>query len=676
MIFLGFWSNAWKLITGQLDLWQTTLSLLVAGLEWILYTVSKWFNGLISYMYNLFYIICTQRLLDNDTISVLARRIGLILGILMVLVITFSGIKMMLDPDGSNKNGGFTDIVKKVLVVIMALGISTTAFNMLYGIQNAVINSNIISKILLPFEVNTNDFGAVLGAEIFTAFYSFNEEIDVENSDDDRINECHEVYKNMRNYVINGNYEEGYDCLSEKIEFEDGTVGDIINFHGIFLLMFSIAALYFLFGYCITVGVRTIQLAFLEIISPIAIISYLSPNKNSNKLGDWCKIYFSTYIDVFIRIAIINFSIYLIATIFEKGSINFADYDGTTGMFVKVIMIMAILTFAKKAPELLKQLLPSGGASGLDFGLGSAKSGLGMLSFGAGAITGGIAGAGMSAVSRFNANRHAGNGIGASLRGLAGGAFSGGIRGIASGAKKGNMFKNVSAGINKQRGIDNAYGSMITSGGSSWGRIKSKVADTFGETTGQRATRQMGYLDTLAQHKKNINSTAADMTAVNAAKTAYENMTQWKGESIEDFNARKQAANDYWRGMRNAAADASLAGKNSFEYNGQTYQFKDDDMARASQIRAELAQAEDFVTSHDVQHWDEEKGTMVKIDSLYEYTTNEKGEQVVDWNVSRGNLGNTENYAMETNAHFARDSKYQSSMANDRAAGVDSEKKK
>ena len=180
----------------------------------------------------------------------------------------------------------------------------------------------------------------------------------------------------------------------------------IVNYNWILCVVAGIFVVYLLFLYCIKVGVRMIQLMVLEIISPMAIVSYLSPKKD-NMFSKWLKIYFSTYIDVFIRIAIINFVVFLIATVLA-GDIGDGFWssignptDTSTVIFLRVVIILALLTFAKKAPDLIKELFPSSGASKLGFGASmkdivGLNAGLGMVA-GAGTaaavgLIGGIAG--------------------------------------------------------------------------------------------------------------------------------------------------------------------------------------------------------------------------------------------------------------------------------------------
>ena len=73
----------------------------------------------ILYVYNIFEALCNGRLLDNDTIMNLFSRIGVILGVIMLFVVSFSVIQLLVNPDAINDaEKGIQNIVKKVIFVI------------------------------------------------------------------------------------------------------------------------------------------------------------------------------------------------------------------------------------------------------------------------------------------------------------------------------------------------------------------------------------------------------------------------------------------------------------------------------------------------------------------------------------------------------------------------------
>lgn len=362
------------------------------GIRTLSFSLCTIIYNLIIKLYDVFDLLCKGRLLNNDVMESLSTRIGLILGLVMFFYIIFSMIQMLLEPDKMNdKEIGAGNIIKKIIIVIVMLGFSNFAFNGLYHVQKVVIESHALSNILLPYRIEQeglDSFGKVLSNQLLLSFYELedfdNEQLDTESKT--TYEGCVNTVTSFNNQIINsGKFDLGYNCLNESVTVPENTgtgagVVDrevfIINYNYIIAPLVGCVAVYMLFMYCFKIGIRMIQLAFLEIISPMAFVSYLAPKKDT-MFSKWTKIYVSTYIDVFIRIVIINFVIFLLATIFanttENGSFTFWETVGGrnsgSAPFIKVVIILALLTFAKKAPDLLKDLFGSGAPSKLGFGV-------------------------------------------------------------------------------------------------------------------------------------------------------------------------------------------------------------------------------------------------------------------------------------------------------------------
>ena len=230
----------------------------------------------------------------------------------------------------------------------------------------------------------------------------------------------------------------------------------VIEFDWLLSLLFGVVFLYLMFTYCIQVATRVIQLAYLQLIAPVPILSYISDPDGA--FQKWLKQCATTFLDLFIRLAIIYFIMAIIDDVisqFKQASGIIFDSTGIPTddhgllVIVKIFIILGLLMFAKRVPELLKDLFPNfgGGAASLGFGLKNPKKMLddipglkGAATFGLGAAAGGIAG--MASGIK--------NGYG--VRGKIAGAFGGFNRGIAGGAKtKGNIFKNVQGGMSSTR---------------------------------------------------------------------------------------------------------------------------------------------------------------------------------------------------------------------------------
>ena len=359
----------------------------------LVYNINELIYSMMMNLYQLFEYLCNARLLDSDVLSGIASRAGVTLGIVMLFRVMFNFIQLVLDPDKSNdKEIGSTAIIKKCLLVIIMLGVSSYFFDALLYVQRLVINEKIIYKLVLPEKqtIETANFGGVLAARTFGAFYTTNEALVA--SDSDIALQCID----LRNLLLmdiaeTGDFSAGSECLlaydqaNIKLnpEDENSTTVDfeafVMDYNWLLQTIVGIMLVYILVNYAIKVGVRVIQLTVLQIISPMAIVSYLSPKKD-NMFSKWWKIYFATYIDAFIRMAIIYFIIYICSLIldtWENGASTFFESVGsptdyyTRGVFA-VTMILALLLFAKKAPDLIKELMPAS-ASKLGLGLSNPK---------------------------------------------------------------------------------------------------------------------------------------------------------------------------------------------------------------------------------------------------------------------------------------------------------------
>lgn len=468
------------------------------------YVLSSILYGSIKNLYNVFDTICKVKLLNINFIEDIAQRIGLILGLIMFLIVAFSFIQIILDPSKiSDPEKGINGIIKKVIIVIVLLGSYSYIFTLLDNIQDNLIESGIFQKILLPsgYTFDSENFGGILSAELFTSFYSVSNEAIETGEAQDCINEVNNLKTEI---VTNDNFPIGT-CLNKTY---DNNSKYVMSYNWLFLIGVGLFVAYIILMYTISVGTRAVQLAFLQMISPAAIIGYLSPKKD-NVFTKWWKMYISTYVDVFVRIAIINVSVFLVSIVIDawnEQSIASGTFQSSigelsgiggavAGIYIRVILIIAILSFAKKAPELLKDLLPGNGASKLGFGIGMKdKPGIGML----GATTAALASRGIGgAVGRLkhikkNWNDEDGNprsalqrasliagGIGGTLLGSAGGVISG----IRSG-KIGETWRN-------QQAKNQKFNQWSEDGGvSSLERIGDRILGNVGMNKGARLERE------------------------------------------------------------------------------------------------------------------------------------------------------------------------------------------
>lgn len=115
-----------------------------------------------------------------------------------------------------------------------------------------------------------------------------------------------------------------------------------------------------LIGYTVDVAIRAIKLAILRLIAPIPIISHMSISAKEAKGEDsfslWTKTLVSTYLDLFMRLIIIYFVIYLIQDMLQNG-IVIKHGTGLLGAISFVFIVIGLFLFARQAPKFIQSAL-------------------------------------------------------------------------------------------------------------------------------------------------------------------------------------------------------------------------------------------------------------------------------------------------------------------------------
>ena len=367
--------------------------------------------SLISILFDVFYSLANIRILNaryevdgvwhDAPITIIYKRVTLLLGIIMVFYVTFQFIKYVLEPDTfSDKEKGGEKLVFKLIIVVVLMGTVPTIFDKAYDIQRLILNSHLIDKVLIGHtDTEMSSFGKSMSASVFSLFYYLD---DVTSKDFDCKNgiTCQEtINMNISNLATTGSMPMITSGLG--IEVNDNKFA--IHFDAWFAMGVGLFLCYILVLYVIDIGVRVAQLTYLQIIAPIPIISYLSPKKDG-MFQKWVKQCVVTFLDVFIRLFIIYFMLLVISNINISSigeSIN-ANVDETTKTWVYIALILGLLLFAQKAPKLIQELFPNMGAAMGNFGL---KPGDRMPALAAKAAAMGLGGA--SALARKTIGRTA-----------------------------------------------------------------------------------------------------------------------------------------------------------------------------------------------------------------------------------------------------------------------------
>lgn len=326
--------------------------------------------GLIIIIFRLFTNLSQLDILSADQTNGIYQRVTMVITIVMVFYITFEFVKYVVQPDTiSDKEKGVGKIGMRIVIAILLIAFIPTIFNLGMRLQNKILSTNVISKVILGQDsFDFKDAGSNFAGDVFSAFYR------VDYSKCGSLEECQKAQNKVDEVIKLFKEDNGIRALGKGAGSAIADVDDTIQYDGLLAVVFGAFILYVVFLYCIDLGVRYIQLIFLQIIAPIAAISYIVPQKDG-MFQKWTKQVTTTYLDVFIRVAILYFMLLIVSIL--SNSLDFFEMskNGTQiNIFEYLFVIAGLLIFIQRAPKLLEELLPfKGGAASIGYGF-SGKS--------------------------------------------------------------------------------------------------------------------------------------------------------------------------------------------------------------------------------------------------------------------------------------------------------------
>lgn len=337
---------------------------------WVL--IDSLVYSLISIAYQVFNLIAKASLYnsENGDIKVMVERISVILGIGMLFIIAYNIILNIMNPDKASSSGdkSMQGIFKNAIIAIVMLTAYSTVFTYMTRIQNHIIDSQVIEKIILGADETNNtsssDMGSTVATKIFTTFFY---------PIDDKGNVV--TYDDCENSSLDV-------CQAYREGVEAAESGSIITFitnstlfdslvkkkpHMKYLYLISticgIVALLMFVSYVIDIGIRVAKMAFLQIIAPIPIMAYITKS-SGGIFSKWLNDLIKTYLSLFMRLITIYFAMFLINILASNMGNNTGGVFGDTSnvsvtikLFGYLVLILGVLLFAKDAPKLLENLL-------------------------------------------------------------------------------------------------------------------------------------------------------------------------------------------------------------------------------------------------------------------------------------------------------------------------------
>lgn len=369
---------------------------------------------LVSKAFELFYVLSEASTIEKSVYENVVKNFYLIIGIVMLFTIAFSLLKSMVSNDDDKGTANAGKIVTNFVTSIIILLILPTIFSFAFSFQTAVVNQNTIGRI---FGMNTTEnsgnsiasAGNEMANSVFTAFFTPSDDFCNENTEEGK--ECSELLKNddettLYEAIGSVNKNGWFGIYSS---FGNQVADGDVSFNFFVLLIAGLFLLYVVASFCLDLGVRLVKLVFYQIIAPIPVFMRVVPDgKLSNTFNEWTKITITCYIEVFLRLFIIYFGVFLVSAFLNDKGLGtlFSNLNGGIGLIAKAILVLSIVVFMKQAPKLIGDL----------FGIDSSNMKLGIMDkLAAGGMFAAAGAVGSLVVSRGNplaAYRGWKNGIG------------------------------------------------------------------------------------------------------------------------------------------------------------------------------------------------------------------------------------------------------------------------
>ena len=403
----------------------------------------------LSFTYQLFYNIVNFNFLDGKMIFSLFSRIQLIIGVFMMFQLAITILKGIINPDTfTDGKTGAGNLVMRIAVSLTLLAMlvpinipnphneyekqinnSGILFGTLYSLQHRILKNNTIGKLIFGNDdtdytssnpddslfVAGNQFSTTLVKSFYVLNVDDNGDFVCPSEEDDYVDNYNNTDENYANIIylatakcnsngdVNGILSvvgmaataTGHLEVSIPLGIASYFTGEeayVVMMVPFISTLAAVVIAILLIMMSFEVAVRALKLMSLQLMAPIPIISYMDPKGGKDgAFNSWVKLLSSTYLELFVRLAVIYLVMDIISMLTKKIPDLLAETASSgDGLVVNffivrytiVILIIALLIFAKNAPKFFKQMLgikDNGGkffsAFGDAMGLGIAVAG-------------------------------------------------------------------------------------------------------------------------------------------------------------------------------------------------------------------------------------------------------------------------------------------------------------
>lgn len=596
--------------------------ILKAILGYIFLAIDSVVYFFVSQGFKMYIALAQFKLFDDKVFDDLINRTYIIIGVIALFIVAYALLNSIINPDNASKGDkSLSKIVKNFIFAIIGIAIVPTVFNYFYYFQRVVLCNNLIPKILLAQKgddsqadlLNDDKIGTQFATYLFQSFF-YPKSIenmnmtDVDNDGDllkseaakvevgliddvfsDEENVNIEKYKdydsdNKGNYNLQMAYEGAMNgemfftafrpFLLGDVGFANSVLNNTVNYMIIISTIAGVYCAYVLASLCIDMAIRAVKLGYLELIAPLPIMTLIIPGKDG-VFKAWIKKTGSCAFEVFTRLFIVSFVIYLIRTIPQLFTATSFSYGGCTTSFgiitallIRALVYCGLLTFLKQAPKFLSEATGIK-SDGFKLGIASklADSGL-FTALGAagGAVTAGVRNLapGVHEAKGFvNKARVAASNLPSGVAGFASGAARG-----FKGAKDAKKWSDVSSAAGKaaddaieaklkRQDYKNAHGGTVS------GAIGGHIQDTIDTVKDYPNSHRANYAHEKAKQEEISKITAAQKAIDDKYATIIDKNKDkiiYGDKTLSAWEQKESTAKSYLDGLSKKKAELVASG--------------------------------------------------------------------------------------------------------------------
>ncbi len=339
--------------------------------------------SLIDNVYDLFYNIASQEIITDTVIGAIAKNMYVIVGIFAFFRIAVFLVNSIISPDALFKSEtGLSKIFVNMVIMLVLLVFTPILFDKSRDISEAIVKNQYIERLFIDVSSDTSKLS--LGQEMqkiaITGVITPNEQF-ADPTDLEPVSTCNDDCKKAINCLrdLSGkNKPTQTDCVNSngkvswtQLAIYNGVKQDkvyVYNYKPLVLTVVGWVMTYIIFSFTFDVAKRTIELALLEMLSPLFIATIIDPKSmKSGPFNKWLKAVGTSYASLFIRIAAI--SLLLLCT----KILMLWDTSGiSVGGIGKLVILFGFLIFVKQLPTWLSNLIgissENTGLSGIGIG--------------------------------------------------------------------------------------------------------------------------------------------------------------------------------------------------------------------------------------------------------------------------------------------------------------------